>query len=55
MGIQLQDEDISAAHCLPTYNKSVDNKIAIKFTCRSVQDGLYRKSKYKQERSSLAT
>ena len=45
MGIELQDEDISTAHRLPTYNKSVDDKIIVKFTRRSIRDEFYGKRK----------
>jgi len=43
MGIELQDKDISTAHRLPTYNKSVDDKIIVKFTRRSIRDEFYGK------------
>ena len=45
MGIELQDEDISTAHSLPTYNKSVEDKIIIKFTHRSIRDEFYGRGK----------
>lgn len=45
MGIELHDEDISTAHRLPTYNKSVDDKIIVKFTRRSIRDEFYGKRK----------
>lgn len=41
MGIELQDEDISLAKRLTTYNKSVEGKITIKFTCHSIRDEFY--------------
>ena len=41
MGIELQDEDISLAKPLTTYNKSVEGKITIKFTCHSIRDEFY--------------
>ena len=45
MGIELQDEDISTAHRLPTYNKSAEDKIIVKFTRRSIRDEFYGKRK----------
>ena len=42
MGIELQDEDISTAHRLPTYNKSAEDKIIVKFTRRSIRDESFR-------------
>ena len=44
MGIELQDEDISTTHRLPTYNKSAEDKI-VKFTRRSIRDEFYGKRK----------
>ena len=45
MGLDLKQEDISTAHRLPTYNKSADDKIIVKFTRRSVRDEFYGKRK----------
>ena len=42
MGLDLKQEDISTAHRLPTYNKSADDKIIVKFTRRSVRDEFER-------------
>ena len=50
MGIELQDEDISTAHCLPTYNKSAEDKIIVKFTRRSIRDEFYGKRKLNNRR-----
>ena len=45
MGIELQNEDISTANRLPTYNKSAEDKIIVKFTRRSIRDEFYGKRK----------
>ena len=55
MGIELQDEDISTAHRLPTYNKSAEDKITVKFTRRTIRDEFYEFLNSTTQTSSLTS
>ena len=41
MGLELDKEDISTAHVLPTFDKGKDDKMIVKFTRRSVRNDFY--------------
>ena len=41
MGLELDQEDISTAHVLPTFDKGKDDKMIVKFTRRSVRNDFY--------------
>ena len=45
MQVDLKDDDISAAHPIPRYDKSADEKIIVKFTRRDDRDEFYSTSK----------
>ena len=41
MGLELDKEDISTAHFLPTFDKGKDVKVILKFTRRNVRNEFY--------------
>ena len=45
MQVDLKDDDISTAHPIPRYDKSVNEKIIVKFTRRDERDEFYSNRK----------
>ena len=45
MGLEIGAEDISTAHPLPTYDRSKDNKVIVKFTRRATRNNFYANRK----------
>ena len=45
LNLEIEDDDISTAHPLPTFNKTADSKIIVKFTRKVIKDEFYSNRK----------